>query len=52
MKTQEAMGILMLSPCYWRMRLPQRKELIREFMASYSAIDLAISPLQNKKPRQ
>jgi len=49
MKTQEAIGILMLSPGYWRMRLPERKELIREFMASYAAIDFSLTPMPNKK---
>ncbi len=38
MKTEEAISILMLSPCYWRMKLPERKELIREFLVSYAAI--------------
>ena len=49
MKTQEAIGILMLSPVYWRTRLPERKELIREFMANYSAIDLSLAPMPSKR---
>ncbi len=49
MKTQEAIGILMLSPGYWRMRLPERKELIREFMANYSDIELWLTPAPDKK---
>lgn len=49
MKTQDAISILMLSPGYWRMRLPERKELIREFMANYAGIDMQLAPVPNKK---
>lgn len=49
MKPQEAIGILMLSPCYWRLKLSARKELVREFMASYSAINLSLTATPNKK---
>lgn len=48
MKAQEAIHILMLSPCYWRLRLPDRKELVREFMASYATLDLSFIS-QNRK---
>ncbi len=37
MKTQEAIGILMLSPCYWQMKISERRDLIKEFLASYAA---------------
>lgn len=49
MKTQEAISILMLSPGYWRMRLPERKELIREFMANYAGIEYSLAPMPAKK---
>lgn len=49
MKTQQAIGILMLSPCYWRLKLSARKELVREFMASYSTIDLSLFAKPAKK---
>lgn len=38
MKPQEAVGILMLSPCYWLMKVSERRELIKEFLASYATI--------------
>lgn len=38
MKPQEAISILMLSPCYWRMKIPQRLELLKEYLASYAAV--------------
>jgi len=39
MKQQQAIHILMLSPCYWLLDPPARKELIREFCASYEKCD-------------
>lgn len=38
MKQQQAIHILMLSPCYWLLNLSARKELIREFCASYEKL--------------
>jgi len=35
MKAQDAIRILMLSPCYFRLPPTARKRLVREFMASY-----------------
>jgi hypothetical protein len=49
MKTQEAIRILMLSPCYWRLKLPDRKELVREFMVSYSALEWSFESAVNRK---
>jgi len=40
MKPQEAVSILMLSPCYWLLQLPQRKQLLQEFLANYDKIYL------------
>ncbi len=39
MNQQQAIRILMLSPCYWLLDPAARKELIREFCASYEKID-------------
>ena len=39
MNQQQAIRILMLSPCYWMLNPAARKELIREFCASYEKID-------------
>jgi len=39
MQPQQAIKILMLSPCYWLLDLPARKELVREFCASYDKLD-------------
>lgn len=41
MKIQEAIKILMLSPCYWRLSPKDRKELVREFCASYDSLSLS-----------
>jgi len=38
MTPKQAIHILMLSPCYWRLSLPARKQLIREYCASYEAV--------------
>jgi hypothetical protein len=51
MKTQEAISILMLSPCYWLMKLPERRELIREFLASYAAIAVSTSGASDQKTK-
>ena len=39
MNQQQAIRILMLSPCYWLLDPSARRELIREFCASYEKID-------------
>lgn len=49
MKPQEAVSILMLSPCYWLMRLPQRKQLLYEFLISYAQIDLPQDSLHESR---
>lgn len=38
MTPKQAIHILMLSPCYWRLDLSARKQLIREYCASYEAV--------------
>ena len=38
MTFQEAIRILMLSPCYWRLQPRARMVLVREYCASYEAI--------------
>ena len=50
MKTQEAIGILMLSPYYWQMKISERRDLIKEFLASYAAVTTSFeSPAGKKK---
>ncbi|MFH0784812.1 MAG: hypothetical protein V2B20_23045 [Pseudomonadota bacterium] len=50
MKPQEAIGILMLSPCYWQMKIAERRDLIKEFLASYAAVSTSfVSPADKKK---
>ncbi len=38
MTLQQAIRILMLSPCYWRLQPRARMALVREYCASYDAI--------------
>ena len=38
MTLKQAIHILMLSPCYWLLDLAARKQLIREYCASFKAI--------------
>ena len=49
MKPQEAISILMLSPCYWRMKVIERRELLKDFLASYAAITMAFTSPSDKK---
>ncbi len=37
MTPQEAIRILMLSPCYWLLSLPARKQLVREYCSAYAS---------------
>ncbi len=43
MKPQQAIRILMLSPCYWLLDPPARKQLVREFCRSFDRADRRIS---------
>ena len=38
MTPKQAIGILMLSPCYWLLNLSARKQLIREYCTSYEVV--------------
>lgn len=38
MTPKQAIHILMLSPCYWRLNLSARKQLVREYCASYEEV--------------
>jgi hypothetical protein len=49
MKPQEAISILMLSPCYWLMKVPQRRALIKEFLATYATITMTSACPSSKK---
>lgn len=35
MTPKQAIRILMLSPCYWRLNLPARKRLIQDYCAAF-----------------
>lgn len=49
MKPQEAISILMLSPCYWRMKISQRRELLKEFLSSYATVAVSLIVPSNKR---
>ncbi len=50
MKLQEAIKILMLSPCYWRMTTKDRNQLVREFCANFSTItELQVTKIPSKE---
>lgn len=36
MNPQQAIRILMLSPCYWLLKVPARKKLIQEYCAAHA----------------
>ena len=38
MTPKQAIHILMLSPCYWRLNLSARKQLVREYCAAFEAV--------------
>ena len=38
MTPKQAIHILMLSPCYWLLNLSARKQLVREYCASFDAL--------------
>ena len=48
MTPQQAIHILMLSPCYWLLNLSARKQLVREYCASYEAILHARHPKKDR----
>jgi hypothetical protein len=37
MTPKQAIRILMLSPCYWLLSLPDRKQLVRDYCAAFAA---------------
>lgn len=43
MTPKQAIQILMLSPCYWRLNLSARKQLIQEFRRSFATARLPTS---------
>jgi hypothetical protein len=49
MTPKQAIHILMLSPCYWLLKLPARKQLIRDYCTAFAAVQSCPVPL--KKPR-
>ena len=48
MTPKQAIRILMLSPCYWLLNLSARKQLIREYCASYEAVWQQLAMRRNK----
>ncbi|MDD2464621.1 MAG: hypothetical protein PHI97_11550 [Desulfobulbus sp.] len=48
MTPRQAIHILMLSPCYWRLNLSARKQLINEFCHSFATAWLPDSVLRKK----
>jgi hypothetical protein len=50
MTPKQAIHILMLSPCYWRLDLSARKQLVREYCVAFEAI-CQRHPLEPKKNR-
>ncbi|MGD9949463.1 MAG: hypothetical protein AB7U29_13450 [Desulfobulbus sp.] len=48
MTPRQAIRILMLSPCYWRLNLPARKQLIDEFRRNFAMAWLPDTVLQKK----
>lgn len=44
MTPKQAIHILMLSPCYWLLNLSARKQLARDFCASFDAARQACAP--------
>jgi hypothetical protein len=49
MTPQQAIHILMLSPCYWLLNLPERKQLVHDYCAAFAAA-WHPSPVLLKKP--
>ncbi|WP_167331674.1 hypothetical protein [Desulfogranum mediterraneum] len=49
MTPQQAIKILMLSPCYWLLSVADRKELVLEYCASYDAVaaDIDLKPKES-----
>lgn len=50
MTPKQAIHILMLSPCYWRLNLPARRELIREYCLAFATISPPSPQLWQQKP--
>ncbi len=40
MNPRQAIRILMLSPCYWMLKVPARKILVEEYCATYVAVSI------------
>jgi hypothetical protein len=49
MTPRQAIHILMLSPCYWRLNLPARKQLVHEFRRSFATAGLSDYGLRKKE---
>ena len=45
MTPKQAIQILMLSPCYWRLNLPARKQLIHDYCATFRQTPAAAKTL-------
>jgi hypothetical protein len=49
MTPKQAIHILMLSPCYWLLNLPARKQLVLDYCAAFAAAWQSCS-IPPKKP--
>ena len=44
MTPKQAIRILMLSPCYWRLDLPARKRLVHDYCISFKGCAASTAP--------
>lgn len=52
MTAKQAIRILMLSPCYWRLDLAARKQLVREYCMTFQSLSPpAVSRAENRSIR-
>ena len=52
MTPKQAIRILMLSPCYWRLDLPARKRLVHDYCISFKGCATQTPPRRQHNPAQ
>jgi len=52
MTPKQAIHILMLSPCYWRLNVPDRRELVREYCLAFAPISPSMPQISFTKAIQ
>jgi hypothetical protein len=52
MTPKQAIHILMLSPCYWRLNVPDRRELVREYCLAFAPISPSVPHIFSQKAVQ